>query len=411
MVKKILLIVIMLAGLLYQAAAQQITKGIWRGTLKTSSGHDIPFNFDVSDSAGRQLITIFNATERFKVNDITYRGDSVFIQMPLYGNEFRLKKTSGGLTGKWIKLTSAGYRAMDFSATPNTAWRFFKVSQTAVHNISGRWSAVFGTGAKIDTAVGEFIHTGDKLTGTFLTNTGDHRFLEGTVKGDSLYLSCFDGGNAYLFTAKINDEQTLTGGKFYSEYSSVTPWTAYKNDKAKLADAYSLSTLKPGYTSLDFSYPDLNGNKVSLSDERFKNKVVIIQILGSWCPNCIDETEYLVVHYYKKYQPRGVEIIGLAYERTNDVVKSAKAIQQFKARMGVPYPLLITGYTPARAQTAKSLPMLTQVIAFPTTIIIDKKGNVRKIHTGFNGPATGAYYTDYIKEFEALTEELLSETP
>jgi hypothetical protein len=53
--------------------------------------------------------------------------------------------------------------------------------------------------------------------------------------------------------------------------------------------------------------------------------------------------------------------------------------------------------------------MLNHVISFPTTIIIDKKGKVRNIHTGFSGPATGDYYLDYITEFNHLIDELLAE--
>jgi thiol-disulfide isomerase/thioredoxin len=69
----------------------------------------------------------------------------------------------------------------------------------------------------------------------------------------------------------------------------------------------------------------LDGKTVSLAGYRYKNKVVIVQILGSWCPNCMDETAYMV-NYYKKYHNKGVEVVGLAYERSNDFAKSQKAL-------------------------------------------------------------------------------------
>ena len=143
-------------------------------------------------------------------------------------------------------------------------------------------------------------------------------------------------------------------------------------------------------------------------DLQLKNKVVIVQILGSWCPNCMDETAYLI-NYYKKYHPKGVEIVGLAYERTKDFETSKKSLLQLKNRFNIPYPLLITGYTPSNGDPAKSLPMMAKVVGFPTTIIIDKKGDVRKIHTGFSGPGTGSYYKDFTDEFEKLTDDLLAE--
>jgi peroxiredoxin len=403
------LLVIFFSLLIHAGFAQnKLTAGIWRGVLKTSTGNELPFNFEVSDTAGKQQLAIINGSERFKVTDVKITGDSVFIHMPLFDSEFKLKFDGNNLQGKWIKHLGYKDAAMDFTAEPGVTWRFFKTS-TPAYNVTGRWSAVFGEDTHRDTTVGEFKQTGAKLTATFLTTSGDYRYLEGTVDGDSLYLSCFDGGHAFIFKAKISSEQTLTDGKFYAGYSGLDPWTAVRNEGAKLPDAYSLTTLKPGYKTINFTFKDINGKTVSLSDARFKNKVVIIQLMGSWCPNCMDETNYFTSGYYKKYHPKGVEIIGLAYERTTDFAKSQKTLQQLKKRFNVPYPLLITGFTPAAGDPQKSLPMLADFKGFPTTIIIDKKGNVSKIHTGFSGPGTGDYYTQFTAEFEKLTDNLLAE--
>lgn len=406
---KTIIVTVFLALILKASFAQtKLKTGVWRGALKTASGTDIPFNFDVKDVAGKQQLDIINGAERFKVTDVTTRGDSVFIHMPLFNSEFKLRLDSGSLKGQWVRHLGERDATVEFAATPNTSWRFVKTPIKPAHNIGGRWSAIIGEGAGRDTTVGEFKQDGTRLTGTFLTTTGDYRYLEGSVSGDKMYLSCFDGGHAYTFTATITDAQTITEGKFYSGYSSVQTWTAVKNANAKLPDAYSLTALKPGYKKIDFTFKDISGKEVSLQDARYKNKVVIVQILGSWCPNCMDETAYMV-NYYKKFQHKGVEVIGLAYERTTNFEKSQKALQQIKDRFNVPYPLLITGYTSNKVETAKSLPMLAKVVGFPTTIIIDKSGDVRKIHTGFSGPGTGEHYTEFIGEFEKLTNDLLAE--
>ncbi|GAC1307839.1 MAG: hypothetical protein NVSMB24_20540 [Mucilaginibacter sp.] len=392
------------------SAHSKLQNGAWRGVLTNSSGSRLPFNFDVTGTPGHQQLAIINGAERFKVTDVKTKGDSVFIHMPLFNSEFRLKNTGKGLTGRWIKHLGDKDAAMDFNATPNTAWRFFKESPAPKFNVSGRWSAIFGEGTPgMEKLVGEFKQTGSKLTGTFLSISGDYRFLEGTIAGDQLYLSCFDGGHAYLFTAKIDNANTISDGKYYSGLSGMDKWTAVKDADAKLPDAYSLAALKPGYKKIDFTFRDINGNNVSLSDNRFKNKVVIVQMLGSWCPNCMDETNYFVTRYYKKYHAKGVEVVGLAYERTTNFAKSQKTLQQLKTHFNVPYPLLITGYTPSKNDPQKSLPMLSDFKGFPSTIIIDKKGEVRKIHTGFSGPGTGVYYTQFIDEFEKLTDGLLAE--
>jgi len=390
------------------SAQNKLKTGIWRGALKTSSGNELPFNFEVKDIAGNTQLAIINGAERFKVTDIKQKGDSVFIHMPLFNSEFKLKYESPGLKGQWVKHLGNKDVSMDFTATPGQAWRFFSSATKSAHNVNGRWSAIFGEDGHKDTTVGEFKQVGSKLTGTFLTTTGDYRYLEGTVKDDKIYLSTFDGGHAFLFTADIKNATTLINGKYYSGYSGLDPWTAVRNENAKLPDAYSLTYLKRGDKKIAFTFPDINGKKISLSDARFKDKVVIVQLLGSWCPNCMDETSYMV-NYYKKYHPKGVEIIGLAYERTTDFAKSKPTLQQLKTRFNINYPLLITGYTPAKGDPLKSLPMLADFKGFPTTIIIDKRGDVRKIHTGFSGPGTGKYYTEFVSEFEKLTNELLAE--
>jgi len=395
-------IILFLAG----CSKPQLQTGIWRGALKTASGNEIPFNFEVIDTAGKKQLAIFNGAERFKVTDVTVNGDSVAIKMPLFESEFKLKLHEGTLSGKWIKHLADSDAVVGFDAVYGDTARFI-TDKKPIADISGRWAVGFGEGEEKDFAVGEFKQHGAKLTGTFLTTTGDYRFLEGVVNGDSLYLSCFDGGHAYLFNAKIKGD-SITGGKFYSGKSGQDVWTAVKDEKAQLPDAYSLTALKPGFKKIDFTFKDLDGKKVSLTDDRFKNKVVIVQIMGSWCPNCMDETAYLV-NYYKKYQPKGVEIVGLAYERTTNFERSQKALTQLKDRFNIPYPILITGYTPARGEAAKSLPMMEKVLGFPTTIIIDKKGDVRKIHTGFSGPGTGEHYIEFITEFEKLTDDLLAE--
>jgi len=389
------------------AYAQTALKpGIWRGATKTAKGVEIPFNFEVSNVAGQTHLAIINGAERFKVTDVKYKGDSVFIHMPLFDSEFRLKQMAGNLTGKWIKNGGTKYTIMDFTATPNTLWRF-KTPQKPAANITGRWSVPFVSDGKTDLTVGEFKQVGAKVTGTFLSTTGDYRFLEGVITGNDLYLSCFDGGHNYLFTAKVNGNK-ITGGKFYAGLTSVDDWSGVKDPNAKLPDPFSLTALKSGYKKLAFTFKDINGNKVSLTDKRFKNKVIIVQILGSWCPNCMDETAYMV-NYYKKFHPKGVEVIGLAYERTTDFTKSQRTLKQLKTRFNIPYPLLITGYTPANGDPAKSLPMMAKILGFPTTIMIDRKGDVRKIHTGFSGPGTGEHYTDFITEFERLTTHMLEE--
>ena len=384
--------------------------GIWRATLKTQSGEEIPFNFEITDSAEQKLLDIINGKERFRVNEISTLSDSVIIQMPLFDSEIRAVLKNETLSGQWIKHFGDSDEVMQFNAQKGESWRFFKDNTTTNADISGRWSVTFNTlnSQSSYASVGEFTQENGRVFGTFLTTTGDYRFLEGTVSDHTLYLSCFDGSHAYLFTGKLLNDSTITEGKFYSGLSSVETWTANKDDKAILPDAYSITDLKPGYDKIDFSFPGLDGKKVSLSDQKFKNKIVLVQFFGSWCPNCMDETAYLT-SFHKKYQEKGVEIVALAYERTKDFERSRKNIARLRDRFSVPYDMLVTGFTKDKIEVSKSLPMLKQFMAFPTLMIIDKNGKIRKIHTGFSGPGTGSHYADFVKEFEQTIDDLLSE--
>jgi thiol-disulfide isomerase/thioredoxin len=386
------------------------SEGIWRATLKTGSGAEIPFNFEVTDSANQKFLDVINGKERFRVNEISITADSVLIQMPLFDSEIRAVLKNKVLSGRWIKHYADSDEVLQFHAKFNDDWRFFKVNPETKSNISGRWSVTFNTADKKNSyvAVGEFSQENGRVLGTFLTATGDYRFLEGTVSDGNLYLSCFDGSHAYLFTGKLLNDKTIVDGKFYSGLSYMETWTGKKDDAAILPDAYSLTNLKEGYDKIDFSFPGLDGKKVSISDKKFKNKIVLVQFFGSWCPNCMDETAYLT-SFYKEYQQKGVEIIGLAYERSKDFERSKKNVMRLRDRFSVPYDMLITGFTNDKVEVSKSIPMLDKFMAFPTLMIIDKGGKIRKIHTGFSGPGTGTHYTEFVKEFENTIDGLLAE--
>ena len=131
--------------------------------------------------------------------------------------------------------------------------------------------------------------------------------------------------------------------------------------------------------------------------------------MGSWCPNCIDESRFLGP-YYKKNKDKGLEVIGLSFEYSDDIKISGPKIKNFIRKIGIPYPIVLAG-TPEDATIGKVLPMLHKINGYPTTFIIDKQGKVREIHTGFSGPGTGVYYTDWIQEFDKTIQALLVEKP
>ncbi|HEY2348557.1 MAG TPA: TlpA disulfide reductase family protein, partial [Puia sp.] len=384
--------------------------GFWHGELLRPDGIPIVFNFQTKVVSGKIIIYIINGTEKLQVNDIRQKADSVFIHMPFYDSYFALRMDDAkNLKGNWIKNYGDHLVTMPFVAVFGMSRRF-PVYQRSKFNISGRWSVHFKGISDTTESVGEFRQSGSHVTGTFLTITGDYRYLEGIVTGDTLKLSTFDGGHAYYFTSKILDSNKMSAGFYYAGAVSVETWVAEKDPLAKLPDEFTQTKLKNAdSTILRFRFPDLNGRMVSLRDPVFKNKVVIIQILGSWCPNCMDETRFLAP-WYNQNKSRPIAIVGLAYERTTSFADAKRLLQPMITRFHVSYPILATGVSVNDTlRTEKTVPEIQKIIGFPTTIFIDKKGMVRKIETGFNGPGTGAHYETYKNEFNKLINILMEE--
>ena len=375
--------------------------------LKRNDGLLIPFSIQQQVTKGKLSWVIKNGTEKIRVDNFNYTGDSILIQMPVFESQFRVVKKEKIFEGIWMKNGSVKNSLLPFTAKPGN--KKFGVPAKAVFNISGRWAVKFAGNKNGEISVGEFVQKGNILTGTFLNATGDYRYLEGTVKKDSMYLSAFDGGHAFLFTAKIENNKTISSGVFYSGASYKEEWSAVKDATAKVPAESVAMFVKPGEESLHFRFKNLDGKTVSITDDKFKNKVVIIQLMGSWCPNCMDETAFLS-EYYNKNKQRGIEVIALAYEYSTDWERSTKSLKKFQQRYNVQYEILNTEVTVSDSlRTEKTLPEVTPIKFFPSSIILDKKGKIRKLDTGFNGPATGEHHLAYKKEFEELIDSLLKE--
>lgn len=407
---RVFILSIIAIGFVHNAIAQNpLKEGIWRALLHRNDSQTIVFNYTLQWQNQKPIVTIINADEKIRVEDINLSADSVVAKMPVFESEFHFKIVANdSISGEWIKGTSGKNQVMPFTATAKQPYRFLAAEGNAQRNISGKWSVNFFKENITSPAIAVFTQKGNKLTGSVLTPTGDYRYLQGIVTGDSLLLSAFDGVHALLFAGTIKDSHI--DGALYSSLTAKRTWKAVRNDTATLPDLAAMHLKDPDNDRLqNFSFPDLDSNMVSLDDQRFKNKVVVIQLMGSWCPNCMDETAFMSEWYKKNYQ-RGVEIIGLAYEYTTNFERSQKSLRKFQQRFSVDYPILITPVSVTDTmRTEKTLPQFTAIKTFPTTVILDKRGRVRKIETDFFGPGTGIYYQRFIEAFDKTINELLSE--
>ncbi len=404
----LLLMVILINGFLF-AQKKINSPTVWQAMLKRADGKTINFNFEEKKINHKTVLTILNAAERLKVENIDCRNDSVFIKMPVFESSFRAKMSGEKWEGFWTRGSSSKEFSIPFVATKSST-RYALTNGPAQHNISGRWAVMFSSDtAKTATSIGEFVQKGSNVTGTFLTPTGDYRYLQGVLTGNQLILSGFDGAHAVLFEATVGSDGTINSGHFYSGPRYSEDWSAVKNAKATVKINESAMYVRPGEKKLNFRFPDLDSILVSINDKRFKDKVVVIQLMGSWCPNCMDETAFLS-EFYAKNKQRGIEMVALAYEYSTDFSRSKNSLLKFKKRFNITYPILNTGVAVSDSlRTEKTLPQVTPIRVFPSSIILDKHGNIRKLDNGFVGPATGSHYEDYKQEFYKLIDELTGE--
>ncbi len=376
----------------------------FRGSLGTPGG-DLIFFFSIERNAAGEPFkyTLENGPETI-AGSLNKKGDSIVFISPVFNTEIisKFNADESALTGKWFDHSRPGNYFLPFEAVfvKENVYRPGMIEP--VTDISGRYDAKFIDGDAIDNTVGIFHQNGNQFSGTFLTTTGDYRMLNGYVSGDDFYLAAFDGSHAFLFKGKILENNTLSG-YFYSGKHSAVPFIASKNNNAALPDPKSLTYLKPGFNKFTFAFPDENGNMVKLEDEQFKNKAMIIQITGSWCPNCMDETSYLS-EIEEKFKNKNLAIVALSFERQTEPAQFKQNISRLRNHFGVEYLYLNAGL-PKTASDA--LPMLNKVMGFPTTIILNKNHEIVEIHTGFNGPATGDVFVEYQREFESLLSKLV----
>lgn len=408
----ILLLSVALLGTGLRASAQAPRAGQWRGILhlNDSMHADLPFNFELKRDKGHVTINIRNWTDRIVCTEVRETSDSLNWKIPVFDTYFICAIKSDTLfTGYWINNARTTLRNIRFEAHYGKDWRFLPpttVAKDPPFYPDGKWQAMFSPGvADSSAAVGDFVSEGNKVFGTFLTETGDYRFLEGNFIGNNLYLSTFDGAHAFLFKAQVTGKKMT--GTYWSGIHWFEPFVAERNDSAHLRDANKLTYVSDSTLSIQFTYLNDDRMPVSYSDPRYKGKVVILQVMGSWCPNCLDETKVLS-ELYKANQSKGLEIIGLDFEHTDDLNQACANVKRMKARYGTTYEVLITGRNNKR-EASEALPFLNGIMAFPTTVYIDKKGRIRRVYTGFNGLATGKVGMQQDEEMKAFVAKLLAE--
>ena len=386
---------------MYSQTAPQLQPGKWQGQLAMNDRLFVPFRMEMSEQKSKLILEIINGDERISLQLNTEK-DSIIARFPELDAyiKFKVGETGTELRGYWLNMNKKVQTKI-----PLNAWVDKTITELDIvtSNIDGKWKATFSpTSKEPEITVGIFNQKAELIQGTFLTETGDYRYLSGTVGADRFSMSTFNGSWAFLVEGSIVNDSIY--GKFYSGASYQTDWIAVKDANAALRDPSKLTYVDK---SADFNFAalkSLKGKSVDLK-KRGKNKVVIYQIMGTWCPNCIDEIHYFK-ELYQKYHNQGLEIIGMSYEVGNDEKSQIKRLKAFKKRLSIPYEIVLAG-TSSKEVASSQFPMLNGIMSFPTAVVVDRTGKIVYVHTGFNGPATGEAYENYTKEMKEILEGLL----
>ena len=381
-----------------------IALGNWRGEMQLPDGN-VPFNFEVTTNENNELsVFLLNASERFLINEVSLHDDSVVVHIDVY-NALFIGEMSNDKWSGYFRRNEEGAKDIPFVAKQNENHRFSKSPSASNYTLKGKWALeLTDQDGKKSEMIGVFEQEDKKITGTLLARTGDYRFFEGELSNDSIFLSTFSGASPYLIKGKLVNENELDATLIMSARSISIQ--GERNDTIQPEDPNAMTFFDNETKSLSFELLNLEGEIVSLSDEKFKDKVVVITIMGTWCPNCVDEAAFLAP-WYEENKGRGVEIVAVSFERKDDFDFAKERLTKFIERFGVTYEVVYGGLA-QKDNVYNKLQGIDGVISYPTTLFVDRNGKVSKIHTGFYGPATGEYYNNFIRNFNEEVDRLLS---
>jgi thiol-disulfide isomerase/thioredoxin len=386
------------------SAAAESVGGIWDATV-TVNGAPIPFRLEISGNGSDVHSYFFNGDE--KVNPSTsgsFKDGSLVLNFDSYATKLRASLKDGILIGV--------YEAGPGSSYTFQARRHDSVQQPAADskapNIGGLWEI------QVKSPKGEsawhFVvdQSGSKISAAILRVDGDTGTLSGNYKDGKFILSHFTGERPfYLEVTPMQDGSLRLEISSYRKMEGLTalrPADARAKGLAPPDDPIEHTRLKNPNEPLRFSFPDVNGKMVSSTDPVLKGKVVLVNITGSWCPNCHDEAPFLQ-ELYRKYHSQGLEIVALDFE-PQEQLKDLSRLRAFIHRYGIEYTYLVAGEP---GQLGEKLPQAENLNAWPTTFFVGRDGLVRTVHTGFTSRASGGLDTQLKDEITREVAQLLSE--
>jgi thiol-disulfide isomerase/thioredoxin len=381
-------------------AQTQAPTGLWDAAVVVN-GLEIPFRFEIAGNGSQVSGWFFNGDEKVLSTGGTFESGSLVLNFDHYATSVEANLVNGRLAGTYNRA-SGFYPFYAKRFAPPAAF------PNEVPAIDGLWQ-IGGVRSNKGESAWRFIvrQAGAEVTAAILRVDGDTGALAGTYRNGKFIVSHFSGARPLVLELTPTKDGNLEIVRNREEKMIAVRATEAKlKDVPEPTDPSRHSSVKDPTEPFKFSFPDVTGKVLSNTDERFRNKVVIVSISGSWCPNCHDEAPFLA-ELYRKYRGKGLEIVALSFEEEAQKAKGYPRLLAFNKRYGVDYPVVLAG---EQADLAEKVPQIHNLNSFPTTIFLGRDGLVRGVHAGFAGAASGVFHDNAKEEITATVERLLGET-
>jgi thiol-disulfide isomerase/thioredoxin len=371
--------------------------GPWRAVLDLAGGA-LPFRLQIEAKGRAWRGALCNGSRCQPLSAVRMKADSVVLEMADYDANITAAVRADSLLGYYHNVGSNGPRTIPFRAARGRP--FLTAAPKA---LLGSWDATYFQEGGTSPRVFQFRDGPSGLEGTIISSSSDFGPFSGTAVADSFAIGYFDGSFVYLLTGALEGD-TLRG-IFHAGLRTQTPWKAVRSTGAAHLRSPTEITSADTTQPFRFAFPDLSGRLVRSEDARFRGKVVLVDVFGTWCPTCHEGTPELL-RLYRQYHHRGLEIVGLAFEVTGDTAVDARQVRRYRDKFRIPFPLLLAG-TNDNESVEASLPGLRGFTSYPTTLFLGRDGRVRRVYAGFHGLAAGPKHERLVKEFEMEIERLL----
>jgi peroxiredoxin len=383
---------------LSSAAFAQPLEGLWSATVIVNN-QQIPFRIGFSGSGANLKGWFFNGDEHVLSTAGVLENSALTLRFDHYATKLHATLHNGTLEGTYGKEgREYAFHAVPYCDCPDDA------TAGSAPSIAGLWDV------EVNSPKGEKAwhlivkQQGAEVSAAILRVDGDTGTLTGSYQDGKFVLSHFSGARPALMSIALAADGSLDVVQNGKHLTAVRSTEARAKGLPAPDDPMQHTTMKDPNGPLQFSFPDLNGQMVSSNDARYRGKVILVAIGGSWCPNCHDEAPYLE-ELYRKYRQAGLEVVGLSFEE-GEQLKDPSRLRAFVKQYGIEYPVLLAGEP---SELNAKLPGVANLNAWPTTFFIGRDGRVRAIHTGFAGRASGELHEEMTKEIEGALSGLLAE--